>query len=332
MLFAMSITPSTRGIRPALFKRAYLILATIILGMLGLAAYASPKSPASVLHSRTAAARRPGIGHIFIIVLENKEASRILGNPDAPYLNHLAAQYAQATNYYAIRHPSLPNYLALTGGDTFSITRDCRDCFVAADNIVTQLEAAGRSWKAYMEDMPSPCFVGDVPPLYRQKHNPFIYYDNIRTNPARCNQIVPFTEFAADLQAGVLPDFVWITPSMCHDMHDCSVNEGDAWLETWVSQILVSPTWQKNGVLFITFDEGKTDAGCCKYAAGGQIVTLVISPLVRPGFKSDISYDHYSLLRTIEDTWGLPQLGRANCDCSPAMTEFFVPLLARDKN
>lgn len=119
--------------------------------------------------------RLPNFSHIFIIIFENKDQASIVGSPEARYLNQLAAEYARATNFYATRKPSLPNYLALTGGDTFNITSDCTACFVAADSIVTEIEASGRSWKAYMEDMPKPCFVGDAPPLYRQKHNPFIY-------------------------------------------------------------------------------------------------------------------------------------------------------------
>jgi hypothetical protein len=279
----------------------------------------------------TSTAYIPAFKHIFIIVLENKEEKSIAGSKSAPYLNSLATQYARATNFYGTRHPSLPNYLALTGGDTFGVTSDCKDCFVEADNLASQLETAGRSWKAYMEGMPSPCFVGDAPPLYRQKHNPFIYYDNVRNDPTLCQKIVPFDQFATDLKADTLPDFVWITPNMCHDMHDCAVADGDKWLKTWVPQILASPAWQDNGVLFITFDESKPDVGCCKYATAGKIFTLVISPLVQPGFTSDVPYDHYSLLRTIEMAWHLPLLGKANCDCSPPMSEFFASAKAAFK-
>lgn len=266
----------------------------------------------------------PAFSHVFLIVMENKEDTSILGHASAPYLNGLAAQYATARNFYAIRHPSLPNYLALTGGDTFGLTKDCPDCNVNADNLASQLETAGRSWKAYMESMPSPCFAGDAPPLYRRKHNPFMYYDNVRNDPARCNKIVPFTQFDTDLQANTLPAFVWITPNMCNDMHDCPISTGDNWLQTWVPKILASSAWQKNGVLFITFDEGATNAGCCTHASGGKVATLVISPLVRPGFTSGVAYDHYSLLRTIESAWGLPLLGRAGCSCTAPMLDFFA--------
>lgn len=271
------------------------------------------------------AAPIPAFKHIFVIVLENKAYDQIIGNSDGSYLATLARQYALADNYYAIRHPSLPNYLAMTGGDTFGVTSDCTDCFVKGPNVVDQFEAAGKSWKAYMESMPSACFIGDAPPLYKQKHNPFIYYDSVRTNPARCNKIVPFTTFASDIQANALPNFVWITPNMCNDAHDCPISAANDWLKIWVPTILASPAWKDDGALFITFDEGEqSDGACCQYGRGGRIATLVISPLVQPGFRSNIAYDHYSLLRTIEAAWGLPPLGKANCACSPTMADFFT--------
>jgi phosphatidylinositol-3-phosphatase len=268
----------------------------------------------------------PAFSHIFIIVMENEAIENILGNSSAPYINSLAQQYSVAGNYYGIVHTSLPNYLAMISGDTQGITQNCTSCFIDTTNIVDQLEAAGKTWKAYMESMPSPCFVGDADPLYRQKHNPFIYFDDIRTNSARCSNIVPFSEFQTDLQANTLPDYIWITPNMCNDIHDCPLATGDAWLQTWISKIVDSPAWQDNGVLFLTFDESalNDDTGCCQYAVAGHILTMVISPLSRPGYQSDVSYDHYSLLRTIEQAWNLPLLNKASCDCSPPMADFFA--------
>ncbi len=255
--------------------------------------------------------------------MENHESNEIISNPEAPYIRSLAAQYGRAANYHAVTHPSLPNYLALTAGDTFSITQDCADCFINSDSIATQIEAAGRSWKAYMESMPRPCFIGNEGTLYMQKHNPFIYFDDIRNNPDRCKNIVPFTEFENDLLFNAVPDFVWISPNQCNDMHNCPVGTGDAWLQRWVPQILDSAAWKDKGVLFIVFDEGTSNAGCCQYAHGGRVEALVISPLGSSHFQSDIAYDHYSLLRTIEESWKLPLLNKAGCPCSAPMTDFF---------
>ncbi len=280
---------------------------------------------APVVPTAAPASGIPDFSHVFIIVLENKEATSIVGNPNAPYFTLLAERYARATSFYGTAHPSLPNYLALIGGSTFAISSNCTGCYIAEEaNLVTQLETAGRTWKAYMEAMPSPCYVGDAGPLYLQKHNPFIYFDNIRNNPERCQNIVPFTQFETDLAAGALPEFVWITPDMCSSMHDCDINTGNNWLARWVSKILEAPEWKDDGVLFVTFDEGHSDAGCCTYAAGGHIDTLVVSPLVQPGFVSDAKYDHYSLLRTIEEAWGMPLLRNADCECTPNMKEFFT--------
>jgi phosphatidylinositol-3-phosphatase len=269
-------------------------------------------------------ASSPSFSHIFTIVLENKEYTTIIGKSYAPYLNSLVSISGLATQYYAIGHPSLPNYMALTGGSTFGITSDCTTCFQHAQNLADQIEASGRTWKAYMENMPSPCYAGDSPDgLYAQKHDPFLYYDDIRTNHTRCTtHVVPFTQFTTDLSGNQLPAYVWITPNICHDMHSCSVADGDTWLSQVVPLILQSVAFTHNGLLFITFDEGETSASCCNDALGGQVTTLVISPLVKKGFQSTILETHYSLLRTVEEVWGLPFLGEASK--STAMTEYFM--------
>lgn len=265
----------------------------------------------------------PSFSHIFVIVMENTEYSGIIGNASAPYINSLASTYGLATQYYAVSHPSLPNYLALTGGDTFGIGSDCTDCFVNAPNLVDVLEAGHKTWRAYMEGMPSPCFVGDAYP-YMQKHDPFIYFDDVRNNPARCRNIVPLTGLAADLSAATVPDFVWITPNMCHDMHDCSTATGDQWLSQEVPLILASPAWNQGGALVITWDEGTSSDGCCAYASGGRVATLVVSPLGKPHFQSATPHDHYSLLRTIADAWRLTEPGHAADPATAPLAEFFT--------
>ena len=157
----------------------------------------------------------PSFDHIFVIVMENHSSSEIVGAADAPYINELVATYGLAANYTAVAHPSLPNYLALTGGDTFGVTTDCTDCFQDAPNLAAdRLTPAGKTWRAYLESMPSAAYVGDAYP-YMQKHNPFVYYDDIRTVPAEFANVVPYTQLATDLAApDTTPDFGWITPSM----------------------------------------------------------------------------------------------------------------------
>ncbi|HMD88039.1 MAG TPA: alkaline phosphatase family protein [Anaerolineaceae bacterium] len=256
----------------------------------------------------------PVFSHVIVIILENEEASNIIGNSSMPSLNYLAQSYAVLTNYYAVSHPSLPNYIALTSGDTQGISSDCTDCFVNQTNLMDLIEKSGRTWKAYMEDMPGPCALGNSG-KYAQKHNPFVYYDDIRTSTTRCQQNdVPFSQFASDLQNKQLPAFAWITPNLCNDAHDCPVATADQWLAQVVDALLSSPAFDQNSLLVITFDEGTTTASCCGLPpiAGGKIATILISRLIKPGFQDATPYSHYSLLKTIETSWGLqPLLGHS---------------------
>lgn len=266
----------------------------------------------------------PAFSHIFVIVMENHEYGSVIGSAAAPYVNGLAATYGLATNYFAASHPSLPNYFALTAGSTFGIASDCTTCYVTATNIADQVESSGRSWKAYMEDMPTPCYMGASTGNYAMKHDPFMYYTDIRNNAVRCaGHVVPFTQFGLDLSSGQIPNFVWITPNMCNDTHDCPVATGDAWLGNIVPRITGTAAFRNGGVLFITWDEGSSNAGCCADAWGGHVATLVISPRSIPGLRSNVAENHYSLLRTIEDGFGLGHLGAAGWSSSVAMREYF---------
>jgi phospholipase C len=156
-----------------------------------------------------------------------------------------------------------------------------------------------------------------------RKHNPFIYFDSVRKDPQRCNKIVPFTQFTTDLHTDSMPEFVWITPNMCNDAHDCTLAAADLWLRNWVPRILETPTWKNDGVLFITFDEGDLSPPNSdgSEGPGGHVVTIVASPLGKTGYRSTQIYNHYSLLRTIEDAWGLPPLAKAQL--TQAMSDFF---------
>jgi len=272
------------------------------------------------------AAPRPQSGddvsRVVVIVMENREYDRIVGSSKAPYLNSLIRGGGLATRFYGTRHPSLPNYIALTGGSTFTIQSDCKYCHIKSTNIVDQFERAGISWKAYIEDMPTFCYGGAVAGDYAKKHNPFAYYDTITANPARCRRVVPATELTPDVDNGRLPRFVWITPDLCNDMHDCRIGTGDRYLSRIVPPLLQA--LGPHGFLALTWDEGSSDAGCCRYATGGHIATVLVGPDVRPGTRSARPADHYSLLRTIEQAFGLPLLRRAGCSCSPPLDALFT--------
>ena len=180
----------------------------------------------------------PKHSHIVEIVMENAEYGEVIGGSSAPYINGLARRYGLASNGYAITHPSLPNYIALTSGTTGGLESDCTSCTVHAVNLVDQLEAAGISWKAYLEDVPGPCFKGSGSAGYAKKHNPFAYYPDIAGNPARCARLVGFTALAGDLRAGSLPTFSWIGPNLCDDGHDCALRTADRFLAATVPALL----------------------------------------------------------------------------------------------
>jgi hypothetical protein len=260
--------------------------------------------------------------HIAVVVMENHEYGDIIGSRSAPFINSLARRYALATQMYGITHPSLPNYLALTGGSTFGISSDCTDCNIGASSIVDQLQSRRLTWRAYLEGLPRPCFQGAGAGQYAKKHNPFAYYTRITRNPASCAGIVSLSQLAVDERSGSLPRYLWISPNLCHDMHDCSVSTGDRFLSSLVPPLLQA--LGPRGLLFLTWDEGSSDNGCCRFASGGHIATILAGATARPGARMGTPTDHYSVLRTIEDLFGLPRLRRAACVCTPSLG----PLLA----
>jgi len=248
----------------------------------------------------------PVFSHVVTIIFENHEFDSIIGNSSEPYFNSLAQGHGLGTGYSGITHPSLPNYMALTGGQTV-FTTDCVGCTTGAPSVVDLIEQAGRTWRGYMESMASPCLATDSA-LYAQKHNPFVHYSGLVNNRSRCEaHVVSTANLLADLQNGDLASYTWITPNMCNDMHDCSIATGDAWLAKFVPKILASPAWDRNSVLFIVFDEGTSAAG-----GGGRIPLVVVSSLTPAGLKVATAYNHYNLLATIEKSWGLPLLGRVS--------------------
>jgi hypothetical protein len=252
-----------------------------------------------------------------IIIFENKEFGTVIGNSDMSNFNKLANDYTLLTQFYAVTHPSLPNYLALIGGDTFGITTDCEKCFVSAPSLPDLIEASGRTWKAYQEDMPEPCSFGDTL-NYAQRHDPFVYFDAIRLDASRCDQrVVPFTSLQSDIDAGALPNFIFITPNVCNDAHDCALSVADQWLGNTLTRLVPALDKQgPNNLIVLTWDEGQGDHSCCGLPAkaGGRIAVVFISPLVKNNFQDATPYTHYSLLKTISKSWDLPYLGHAKED------------------
>ena len=265
----------------------------------------------------------PNFEHIVIIMFENKEFGSVIGNPLMPNYNRLAREYTLLTQYYAVTHPSLPNYIALMGGDTFGIDRNCNDCFIDEPSLPDLIEASGRTWKTYQEDMPEPCYLGDTH-LYVQKHNPFIYFDRIRLDTARCERtIVPLIALQTDIETASLPNFIFITPNLCNDAHDCPLDVADAWLTELLGRLV--PALDATGesyLLVMLFEEGQGNHSCCGLPpeAGGRVPVVFYSPLVKNGFEDPTPYTHYSLLKTISTAWDLPLLGHAGDESNVLIT------------
>lgn len=255
--------------------------------------------------------------HIAVIVMENEEYGDIIGSRATPFINRLARRFGLASAHFAIAHPSLPNYLALTGGSSFQISSDCTDCSALGDNLGSQLTSAKIRWRAYMEDLPAPCFRGSDAGGYVKKHDPFLYY----TRLTACRNVVGFNALAGDERTGHLPRFAWITPNLCHDMHDCSTATGDRFLSRLVPPLLGS--LGPRGLLLLTWDEGSSDQGCCHLGSGGHIALIAAGGQARSGVVLHRPTDHYSTLQAIEDLLGLPRLRGAACACTPSL----APLL-----
>jgi hypothetical protein len=248
----------------------------------------------------------PGVGvpsRVALIVMENHDFDGIVGAEAAPYINRtLIPSSALFTNYYAVSHPSLPNYLAMTSGSTHA--KDGTDSIspgeIPGDNLFDQLTTAGLDWRAFEETIPSVCdrsiTAGGIPGLYALKHDPAMAYADV-AETSLCQNVVPLS----DLNPFELPAFSFITPNECSDMHSCSVSQGDAWLQTNV------PPLQRSGAtVIVTFDEGSSDVG-----GGGHVLTLEVGPQMNEGATNDLAFSHYSLLAGLEQHFGLPLLGRA---------------------
>ncbi|MGZ4136238.1 MAG: alkaline phosphatase family protein [Actinomycetota bacterium] len=251
----------------------------------------------------TRSAAQASTAPVVLIVLENHEASAILGSPDAPYLSGTLIPAGRLfTSYDAVTHPSLPNYLAMTSGGTQGKvgTDSVYAGEVHARNLFAQLSRAHVRWRSYQETMPTPCYrayaAGTDPRQYALKHDPAMTYADI-AGSRRCRRVVPFSE----LDPTRLPPFSFVTPNLCNDMHSCSVSVGDRWLSRRVPRLL------KNGaIVVVTFDEGSTNAG-----GGGNVVLVEAGAGITAGDTVGHAYDHYSLLAALEDRFGVRRLGNA---------------------
>ena len=237
----------------------------------------------------------PHYRHVVVIVFENKGPGAVLGNRNAPAFNAFARAGAVLSGYRGVTNPSLPNYLALVSGSTHGVTTDCTSCVVGGPSLADTLAAKGLTWKAYAEGIPRAGWTGAGAGRYAKKHVPFLYFRNVLARPAWLRNVVPLRR----LSPRRLPDFALVIPDLCHDMHDCPVRVGDAWLRRFLPPLLRIP----DTAVFVTFDES--------YGPGNRVPALALGPLVRPGSRFASAMTHYGLLRTLEDGLGLPRLGRS---------------------
>jgi phosphatidylinositol-3-phosphatase len=271
----------------------------------------------------------PQIGHVFLLVEENHSYSSVIGNPAMPYLNSLASAYGLATNYYADTHPSIGNYFMLTTGQIIT-NDDSYKATVTADNLVRELIAVGKTWKSYAESLPSVGYTGgDVYP-YLEHHNPFSYFSDVRSSSTQALNLVPFTQFAADLANDQLPDFGYIVPNAADDAHDCpdgtqncsdsvKISRADSWLQTNISPLIASKAFQQDGLLIIVFDESfDTDT----QHGGGEVPLVLISRKAKASYQSTALYQHESTLRTLVETTGAAAFPGVSASAAD-MGEFF---------
>jgi len=266
--------------------------------------------------------------HVFLVVLENHSFGQVIGNPAMPYLNGLATAHSLAADYFANAHPSIPNYFMLTTGNLETLDDNFTGT-ISDDNIVRALTGAGKTWKAYVESIPSTGYTGPSAGTYLKRHNPFAFLSDVANSPTQASNMVPFSQLSTDLNAGSLPNFVYIVPNSQNDAHDCpgggssctddqELAAADAWLKANIDPVINSPKFG-NSVLIITFDESvATDFT----NGGGQVATVLVGPHVKTGFRSSTTYQHQSLLHTMLQLLNVNDMPGASA-VAASMGEFF---------
>ena len=240
--------------------------------------------------------------HVMIVLMENHSYEEVIGNPQMPYINALAAANAVVSTT-DLSHPSEPNYLGLVSGSIQDNPQDVtpQDKTYAGPQLTDELAAAGVGWRAYMEDMPIACDLTDTysPSAYDVNHNPFMYFDSVRHNPGQCSRDVPYTQLTADLTAGSAPPFMWVSPNTTHDMHDRTDAQDDFFIESLVAQVQASSWWTANSRLIVTWDEGTRSE---------QVATIVVG--APHGSRAD-GGSEYGTLRGLEEAYGVGLLGHS---------------------
>lgn len=238
----------------------------------------------------------PMPSHVVVVVEENHSYSEIIGSSQAPYINTLASVGAVFTHSYAVSHPSEPNYLALFSGSTHGVRTDNCPLTFSSGSLESQLHAASKTFKGYSEELPSIGSMVCSSNEYARKHVPWTDFSS-----GKSSDNLPFSDFPSSNFAN-LPTVSFVIPDLLDDMHDGSIQQGDAWLQ---QHLLNYVTWARNNdsLLIVTFDEDD-------HTASNRILTLFFGPMVKPG-KYTQTINHYNVLRTVEQMYKLPYLGNA---------------------
>jgi hypothetical protein len=260
---------------------------------------------------------RPAVDKVLVVWEENHDYGSIIGSPDAPLFNQIATQCGLATDYRAVTHPSLPNYLTSTSGGSYArspFSGDCSpggDCQVTGPSIFSREVASGREWGSYEEAMPSPCARSDDGP-YAVRHNPAVYYTGLGAQCPRWDVPLGSVQSGALVTAvrtGRLPAYSVLTPGVDHDMHDGSVRQADSWLRPWLSFIMAGADYRRDRLaVVIVWDEGSGSGN-----VSSHVPLLVLSASTPAASRDTAPLDDLSLLRTSEDltTTGAPLPGTA---------------------
>ncbi|MBV8155352.1 MAG: hypothetical protein JO160_00855 [Candidatus Eremiobacteraeota bacterium] len=305
--------------------------------------------------------------HIYYIMMENQSFDEVIGRHkaseyapytkdifDTPFITSLLLKYGINTLNFGTTHPSLPNYLSTIAGDYYGIQDDNPSCYslpkpaagtcdkATGMNIADQLEAKGMTWATLQQSMPSVGYLGVQFPVnpkgpthYAQKHNPFLYFSQIATNPARLKNVIPLKNMG-DLTANLNRNFLFIVPDECHDMHgtsDCSnydalLKEGDDYVKALVLTIQHSAYWKTGSAIILTWDEDdySSNLGCCGsiFNNGGGHTAMIV---MTPGYKSALYVatpsNHYDELSSMEQEFGLTKLGKAAME-PPTLLPLFL--------
>lgn len=240
---------------------------------------------------------------ILIVILENTDYATAL---EQPFLGSLARRGALLTNFTAETHPSQPNYVALIAGSTYGVVSD-NNVTLERPQLGDLLEAKGLQWKVYAEGYPGGCFLGASAGAYVRKHVPFLSFKDVQQDPGRCARIVNADDLASDVRGGTLPNFSLYIPDNNNDGHDTGVAYADRWLSTTFGPLLEDADFTKGLIFIVTFDESASIL-----FGSNHVATIVVGDGVRPNTALSGEYNHYSLLRFVEDELGLGTLGQGD--------------------